>query len=61
MTLSEAKKIATENGNYIGKITASKNRQGEYTINNEGRTIGEGYFDNATHAKIDALTNLYPR
>tara|TARA_R110000787_G_scaffold147882_4_gene261756 strand:+ start:517 stop:693 length:177 start_codon:yes stop_codon:yes gene_type:complete len=58
MTLTEAKQIATENGNYVGKITATKDRQGEYTIYNEGRMIGEGYFDSATDAKIDALTNL---
>ena len=58
MTLTEAKQEARNNGNYIGKITATKDRHGEYTICNEGRMIGEGYFDSATDAKIDALTNL---
>jgi|TARA_R110000803_G_scaffold106736_1_gene174823 hypothetical protein len=61
MTLSEAKKIATENGNYIGRLTSDKDSQGEYTIYNDGAIIAQGYGANATEVKIDALTNLYPR
>ena len=61
MTLSEAKKIATENGVNVGRLTSDKDSTNEYTIYNDGAIIGQGYGANATEVKIDSLINLYPR
>ena len=61
MTLSEAKEIAAENGNTIGRLTSDKDSTGEYTVYNDGAIIGQGYGANAAEVKIDSLINLYPR
>jgi len=59
MTLSEAKKIATENGVYVGRLTSDKDSTGEYTIYNDGRIVAQGYGQNASEIKIDWLINAY--
>jgi len=55
MTLAEAKKIAKEHDQYIGKLTAEKDSQGEYNVYNDGMYISSSYSANATEAKIGAV------
>ena len=59
MTLSEAKKIATENGVDVGRLTSDKDSTGEYTIYNNGRIVAQGYGQDAREVKIDWLINAY--
>jgi hypothetical protein len=59
MTLSEAKKRATENGVDVGRLTSDKDSTGEYTIYNDGRIVAQGYGQDASEIKIDWLINSY--
>jgi len=59
MTLSEAKKIATENGVNVGRLTSDKDSTGEYTVYNDGQIVAQGYGQDASEIKIDWLVNAY--
>ena len=51
MTKIEAKKYGVE----IGKLTTSRDSQGEYTLYEDGYVVAEGYYDSAAEIKRDYI------
>ena len=56
MTLSEARAEARTNNITIGKLTTSKDSQGEYTLKEDGFIVAEGYYDSASEIKADYIS-----
>ena len=57
MSLQEARAEAKESGVEIGKLTTYKDRQGEYTLKEDGHIVAEGYFDSASDIKEDYIND----
>ena len=54
-TLAEARKEAKEAGITIGKLTVTKDRQGEYQLKEDRYIVAEGYYDSASEIKADYI------
>jgi len=55
--LVQAREAAKAAGVTFGKFTTSKDSQGEYTLYEDGRIVGEGYFESASDIKTDYIIN----
>lgn len=57
MSLQQARAEAKEQGVDIGKLTTYKDRQGEYTLKEDGHIVSEGYFESANDIKEDYIND----
>ena len=53
--LKEARLLAKEYGVEIGKLTTSKDSQGEYTLMEDGHIVAQGWYDYASEIKADYI------